>query len=72
MKFIDLKFNADDLKRLATVLSSDNAEARRLLNDPSKLLKGHEASHKSVLESEIRKNNILIDYIKSKEQVLKL
>jgi hypothetical protein len=72
MKFIDLKFNADDLKRLATVLSSDNAEARRLLNDPSKLLKGHEVSHKSVLESEIRKNNILIDYIKSKEELLKL
>jgi len=72
MKFIDLKLNADDLERIGIALSSDNAEARRLLNDPSQLLKGHEASHKSVLESEIRKNNILIDYIKSKEQLLKL
>jgi hypothetical protein len=72
MKFIDLKLNADDLERIAIALSSDNAEAKRLLDDPSKFVKGHEASHKHLLEMEIRKNNILIDYIKSKEELLKL
>jgi hypothetical protein len=72
MKFIDLKLNADDLERIAIALSSDNADARRFLDNPSKFAKGHEASYKSLLESEIRKNNILIDYIKSKEELLKL
>jgi len=69
MKFLNLKFNAKELATIRDALNSDKADLNKLLSDPKYLVKGHEESHKRLINSEIHGLNRLIDYIKSKERL---